>query len=139
MHTHNTLGESLHHRGISQRGFLKFCAATAAVMALPPSMIPRIAGALEKAKRPSVIWLSFQECTGCTESLIRSHAPTLEGLILDTISLGYRRAFYERAQFAESFDDEGAKKGWCRYKLGCKGPVTHNACATIKWNQGFGA
>jgi hydrogenase small subunit len=48
----------------------------------------------------------------------------------------YRRPFYERGQFAESFDDEGAKKGWCLYKLGCKGPTTYNACATVKWNNG---
>jgi len=48
----------------------------------------------------------------------------------------YRRPFYERGQFAESFDDEGAKKGWCLFKLGCKGPVTYNACATTKWNNG---
>ncbi len=48
----------------------------------------------------------------------------------------YRRPFYERGQFAETFDDEGARKGWCLYELGCKGPVTYNACATIKWNEG---
>ncbi|MEN8176609.1 MAG: Ni/Fe hydrogenase, partial [Pseudomonadota bacterium] len=48
----------------------------------------------------------------------------------------YRRPFYERGEFADSFDDEGAKKGWCLYKLGCKGPVTYNACATAKWNEG---
>jgi hydrogenase small subunit len=48
----------------------------------------------------------------------------------------YRRPFYERGQFAETFDDEGAKKGWCLFKLGCKGPVTYNACATAKWNNG---
>jgi hydrogenase small subunit len=48
----------------------------------------------------------------------------------------YRRPFYERGQFAETFDDEGARKGWCLYKLGCKGPTTYNACATLKWNQG---
>jgi hydrogenase small subunit len=48
----------------------------------------------------------------------------------------YRRPFYERGEFAETFDDEGAKKGWCLFKLGCKGPVTYNACATAKWNQG---
>ena len=251
-------------------------------MALPPGMAPAIAKALETARRPSVIWLSFQECTGCTESLTRSHAPSVESLIFDAISLDYhhtlqaasgdaaeqaheeameanwgkyilvvdgsiltkenglystiagvtnlqmledtargaaaivavgtcaaygglpkadpnptgaaavseliddkpiihvpgcppvpvvltgvlaqvltfgipeldelgrpkaffgntihdryyRRPFYERGQFAETFDDEGAKKGWCLYKLGCKGPVTYNACATLKWNQG---
>ncbi|MGB5568665.1 MAG: hydrogenase small subunit, partial [Sedimenticolaceae bacterium] len=48
----------------------------------------------------------------------------------------YRRPFYERGRFAETFDDEGARKGWCLFKLGCKGPTTYNACATAKWNQG---
>lgn len=277
-----TLKESLERNGVSRRGFLKFCATTASLMALPPSMVSAIAAALESAKRPSVIWLSFQECTGCAESLTRSHSPTVEGLIFDTISLDYqhtlqaasgdaaehareeamkanwgkyilvvdgsipmgnpgystiagisnldmlkqtaegaaaivavgtcatfggipkanpnptgavsvadiikdkpiinvsgcppipvvitgvlthfltfgsipeldglgrpkvfygnnihdrcyRRPFYERGEFAETFDDEGAKKGWCLFKLGCKGPVTYNACATTKWNEG---
>jgi len=71
-----TLGEALRRQGVSRRGFLKFCAATASLMALPPSMVPVIAAALEKARRPSVIWLSFQECTGCTESLTRSAVPS---------------------------------------------------------------
>jgi hydrogenase small subunit len=277
-----TLGEFLRRQGISRRGFLKFCTATASLMAIPPTMVSAVASALEKARRPSVIWLSFQECTGCTESLTRSYSPSIENLIFDSISLDYhhtlqaasgeaaeaareaamhenqgqyllvvdgsipvanpafstiagidnlsmlqetakgaaaliavgscaafgglpqanpnptgavsvqdiihdkpiinvpgcppipavisgvlahfltfgkipdldhlnrpkafygnsihdrcyRRPFYERGEFAETFDDEGAKKGWCLFKLGCKGPVTYNACATIKWNQG---
>ena len=48
-----------------------------------------------------------------------------------------RRPFYEAGKFAESFDDEGAKKGWCLYKLGCKGPTTYNACASIRWDEGL--
>ena len=48
----------------------------------------------------------------------------------------YRRPFYDKGLFANTFDDEGAKKGWCLYKLGCKGPTTYNACATTKWNEG---
>ncbi len=277
-----TLGEALRSQGISRRSFLKFCAATASMMALPPSMIPTIANALEKARRPSVIWLSFQECTGCTESLTRAHTATIESLIFDSISLDYhhtlqaasghaaeaareaameenngeyllvvdgsiplgnpgysaiagisnydmlvdtakgaaaiisvgtcaafggiphakpnptgavsvsdiikdkpiinvpgcppipvvitgvlthfltfgaipdldslgrpktfygqsihdrcyRRPFYDKGLFAETFDDEGARAGWCLYKLGCKGPTTYNACATTKWNGG---
>ncbi|MES9928421.1 MAG: twin-arginine translocation signal domain-containing protein, partial [Candidatus Thiodiazotropha sp. 6PDIVS] len=35
-----TLGESLRAQGVSRRGFLKYCAATASLMALPPSMVP---------------------------------------------------------------------------------------------------
>lgn len=48
-----------------------------------------------------------------------------------------RRPFYEAGKFAGSFDDEGARKGWCLYKLGCKGPTTYNACAVMKWDQGL--
>jgi hydrogenase small subunit len=282
MSNEKTLGEVLRQQGVTRRGFLKFCAATASLMALPPAMVPRIAAALENARRPSVIWLSFQECTGCTESLTRSHSPTIEGLIFNAISLDYhhtlqaaagdqaelarekameenfgnyilvvdgsipvgnmgystiagisnrdmleevakgaaaiisvgtcaafgglphaspnptgavavsdiikdkpiinvsgcppipvvisgvlahfltfgaipeldalgrplafygksihdrcyRRPFYDKGLFAETFDDEGARLGWCLYKLGCKGPTTYNACATTKWNEG---
>jgi hydrogenase small subunit len=276
-----TVGEALRSRGITRRGFLKYCSAMASLMALPPGSVPAIAAALEKARRPSVIWLSFQECTGCTESLTRSYAATIEELIFNAISLDYhhtlqaasgtgaegareaameenygkylvivdgsipvgnpgystiagisnrdmlletaagaaaivsvgtcasyggipkaqpnptgavpvselvrdkpiinvpgcppipavitgvlvqyltfglpeldhlgrpkafygqsihdrcyRRPFYDKGLFAESFDDEGAKQGWCLYKLGCKGPTTYNACATTKWNDG---
>ena len=282
MKDQRTLGEILQAKGVSRRGFMKYCTATASLLALPPAMVPRIASALEAARRPSVIWLSFQECTGCTESLTRSSSPTLEGLIFDSISLDYhhtlqaasgdaaeaarhaameenrgkylvlvdgsiplgnpgystiagisnvdmlqetvadaaavvsigscaafggipganpnptgavsvgelvkdkpvvnvpgcppiptvitavlaqfltfgqlpdldhygrpraffgqtihdrcyRRPFYEQGRFAETFDDEGARLGWCLYKLGCRGPITYNACATVKWNQG---
>ncbi|MGD8783213.1 MAG: hydrogenase small subunit [Thioalkalispiraceae bacterium] len=277
-----TLSEYMQRQGVSRRGFLKFCAATASMLALSPNMAGAIAEALGKARRPSVIWLSFQECTGCTESLTRSHNPTVESLILDAISLDYhhtlqaasgtaaeaareqamhdnqgkyllivdgsiptgaggaystiagmtnlqmlqetakhsaaivsvgscaafggipyanpnptgakpvmelikdkpiinvpgcppiptvitgvlshyltfgtipeldslnrplsffgdtihdrcyRRPFYDQGKFAKSFDDEGARNGWCLYELGCKGPTTHNACATAKWNN----
>ena len=89
MRKDQTLGEYLQAQGVSRRGFLKFCSATASLMALPPSAVAQVAEALASARRPSVIWLSFQECTGCTESLTRSSSPTLEGLIFDTISLDY--------------------------------------------------
>ncbi|MHC1740573.1 MAG: hydrogenase small subunit [Anaerolineaceae bacterium] len=48
-----------------------------------------------------------------------------------------RRPFYEAGKFAGSFDDEGAQQGWCLYKLGCKGPTTYNACASMKWSGGL--
>ena len=278
-----TLGEALARRGVSRRTFLKFCASVASVMAMPPGMVEVMAEALAKAKRQSVIWLSFQECTGCTESITRSHSPTLESLIFNAISLDYhhtlqaasgtaaeearkeamkenagkyilvvdgsvpmkdggvystiagisnydmlvetakgamaivavgtcaafggiphakpnptgavsvmdivkdkpiinvpgcppigsvmtgviahvltfgtipeldelkrpkafygdtvhercyRRNFYEQGKFAKTFDDEGARNGWCLFELGCKGPTTRNACATTKWNGG---
>jgi hydrogenase small subunit len=48
----------------------------------------------------------------------------------------YRRAFFDAGQFVESWDDDGAKKGWCLYKMGCRGPTTYNSCSTFKWNNG---
>ncbi|MDE3234490.1 MAG: hydrogenase small subunit [Bacteroidota bacterium] len=48
----------------------------------------------------------------------------------------YRRPFYDAGLFVETFDDENAKKGYCLYKVGCKGPSTYNACGVMKWNNG---
>ncbi len=46
----------------------------------------------------------------------------------------YRRPYYDAGLFVESFDDEAARKGYCLYKMGCKGPTTYNACSVTKWN-----
>jgi hydrogenase small subunit len=282
-HDQPTIGEMLERHGVSRRIFIKYCTAMASVLALPPLAGRAMAEQLRAAPRPSVIYLSFQECTGCLESLTRSFTPTIENLIFDIISLDYddtlmaaaggqaeaarvkamkdnygkyvlvidgsvptgangayctsggrsavdilreaakgaaaivcvgtcsafggipfadpnpteawpvsgivddkpiinvsgcppipevitgtllqfistgkvpdldehrrpkvffgntihdrcyRRPFYDQGKFAKSFDDEGARNGWCLFELGCKGPTTYNACATIKWNGG---
>jgi hydrogenase small subunit len=46
-----------------------------------------------------------------------------------------RRAHFDAGRFAASFGDEGHKQGWCLYKLGCKGPVTHAACSLRHFNE----
>jgi hydrogenase small subunit len=48
----------------------------------------------------------------------------------------YRRPYFDAGLFAQTFDDQHAKDGYCLYKVGCKGPMTYNACGTIKWNNG---
>jgi hydrogenase small subunit len=48
----------------------------------------------------------------------------------------YRRPYFDAGLFVESFDDENAKKGYCLYKVGCKGPSTYNACGVTRWNGG---
>lgn len=48
----------------------------------------------------------------------------------------YRRPFYDAGLYVESFDDQNAKKGYCLYKVGCKGPSTYNACGVMRWNNG---
>jgi hydrogenase small subunit len=274
--------------GVSRRGFLQWCGYLASSLALPGPLRPAFAAGLERSPRLPVIWLSFQSCAGCTESLSCSHAPTLESLIFDFVSLDFhgvlqgaagdgaerachesmqanagryllivegsipihasgaystcagrsgveqlaeaaagaagilavgscaafgglpgaapnptgakgvaelmaagripdrplanvpgcppmpiaiaatlahlvafgqfprldalrrpvvfygrtvhdrcsRQSFFQQGLFAQRFDDEGARQGWCLFKLGCKGPTTHNACALYKWNGG---
>ena len=278
-----TIGQRLLQNGVSRRTFIKYCTAMASLMALPPTMGRALAEQLRAMRRPSVIYLSFQECTGCLESFTRSFSPSVESLLFNVISLDYndtlmaaaghraeearaqamkdndgqyllvvdgaiptadggvygtaggrsyldllqeagkgaaavicvgtcsafggipmaapnptgarpvsdiisgkpivnisgcppvpevitgtlfhyvsmgalpeldhlgrpkvffgnsihdrcyRRPFYDEGKFAKTFDDEGARNGWCLYELGCKGPTTYNACATIKWNDG---
>jgi hydrogenase small subunit len=65
------LGERLRQRGYSRRILLKYASYVAALMALPPTAAAAMAQELARARRRAVIWLSFQECTGCTESLTR--------------------------------------------------------------------
>lgn len=48
----------------------------------------------------------------------------------------YRRPHFDAGQFAEAFDDEGSRMGYCLYKVGCRGPTTYNACSTTRWNDG---
>jgi len=48
----------------------------------------------------------------------------------------YRRPHFDAGQYVESWDDENARKGYCLYKVGCKGPTTYNACSTVGWNEG---
>jgi hydrogenase small subunit len=47
-----------------------------------------------------------------------------------------RRAYFDAGQFVETWDDDGARKGWCLYKMGCRGPATYNSCAWMRWNNG---
>ncbi|MBM4181484.1 MAG: hydrogenase small subunit [Betaproteobacteria bacterium] len=271
---------------LGRRRFLKFCAVTASLLALPPGAARLLAEGLRAGRRLPVIWLSFQACTGCTESLTRSAAPSMESLLFEWLSLDYhhtlqaasgeaaeaareatlrahagelllvvdgsvptalagacstiagednlsllrrcveaaqavlavgtcaafgglpaaapnptgalgvgemmerglvprrplvnlpgcppipevmsaalahrvvfggfpplddngrplafygetvhercsRRGHFEAGRFAKTFDDDGARTGWCLLELGCKGPLTRNACSSVRWN-----
>ena len=289
MSKHPTIEEHLERTGVSRRSFLQLCGMLIASAPLGLSLTgdgkstpEQVAAMVGKTKRPSVIWLHFQDCTGCTETLLRTSAPDVAHLILDVISLDYhetlmaasgaqaeaalksamaenagkyvlvvegaiparengiymqlggkpaievvseaaakaaaviamgscaswggvpsadpnptgaigvdsviegkpiinlpgcppnpynllatvleyvtmnrlpeldefrrpkfayervihencpRRAHFDAGRFAASFGDDGHRKGWCLYKLGCKGPVTHAACSTRHFNE----
>ena len=283
-----TFAEYLTRRGVSRRQFLAFCgrlavlvgAGAAATGLSRAAMAREIAGKLGGAKRPTVVWLQLQECTGCLESVLRSGSTPVDQLLLEMISLDYnellmassgkeandllaaadkgphllivngsvplkdhgayctiggesaeevlkrtarnatavlavgacavygcvqaarpnptgavgvadiihdrpvinisgcppigevisatityyltygrtppvdgegrplfaygqrihdkcpRRANFDAGQFAERFDDDNARKGYCLYQLGCKGPATFAPCSTLEWNLG---
>lgn len=78
-----------HLGGVTRRQFLQYCSGVAATMGLSQLAGIQIAEAVENPSRPPVIWLHGQECTGCTESLLRAYHPTLEKLLLEVISLDY--------------------------------------------------
>jgi hydrogenase small subunit len=69
----------------------------AAAVGLSSAAAGQIAEAAAKGLKPSVIWLHFQECTGCTESLLRTSAPGVGELILDLISLDYHETLFAAA------------------------------------------
>ena len=47
-----------------------------------------------------------------------------------------RHHHYEDHRFVLEWGDEGHKRGWCLFKMGCKGPETDHNCSTVKWNSG---
>ena len=47
-----------------------------------------------------------------------------------------RRGHFELGEFVKEWGDEGAKKGWCLFEMGCKGPYTYANCPTMKFNHG---
>ena len=46
-----------------------------------------------------------------------------------------RREHFENGEFAPSFDSEEARKGWCLFELGCKGPDTMNNCPCLLYTS----
>jgi hydrogenase small subunit len=47
-----------------------------------------------------------------------------------------RRAHFEFGEFVLAWGDEAAQKGWCLYKMGCKGPETNANCPTARYADG---
>ena len=119
-----TLGEHLRTRGVSRRDFLEFCGSMCAVLGLSNSLLPRVAQQLQAMKRPSVIWLQLQECTGCVESVLRTAEPTIGDLVLDLVSLDYQHTLMAGAGKAVEkalADSMAANKG--KYILVVTGSV----------------
>lgn len=89
-----TLIEQMERRGVSRRDFNKWCLKMVALMglvALPGNRATaqELADKIANIKRPVVIWLQLQECTGCMESTIRSYDEEIGNLVLSVVSMPY--------------------------------------------------
>jgi hydrogenase small subunit len=47
-----------------------------------------------------------------------------------------RRGHFDAGEFVREWGDEGHRKGWCLYQMGCKGPIAFFNCPTVRWNDG---
>jgi hydrogenase small subunit len=122
------LGQHLEKGGVSRREFLEFCGQMAAILGLSSVATPRIVEAMESLRRPSVIWLQLQECTGCVESVIRSSEPSIGDLVLDVISLDYQHTLMAAAgDAAEKTLADARKNNAGKYLLVVTGSVPLNA------------
>jgi len=111
MNVQPTIAEQLARSGTSRREFITFCGklmvAAPFGLAITNYLSPEaVAGVIAKARRPSVIWLHMQDCTGCTETLLRTSEPDLATLLFDIISLDY----HETVMAASGTDAELALK-----------------------------
>src|SRR5438270_4791200 len=90
----DTIAGYLEKAGYSRRDFLQLCTILMATAPLHLAITSKATAAevakdIGKLKRPSVIWLHFQDCTGCSETLLRTSNPDVADLILNVISLDY--------------------------------------------------
>ncbi len=126
--------ERLEKKGASRRDFMKFCTFLTATMGLSSSFVPKVAEVFAAPKqRPPVIWLHFGECTGCSESVLRSQYPYVDDLVLEVLSVEYHETIMAAAgQQAEDQLHMAMKK--YKGKFIC---VAEGAVAT-KYDGGYG-
>lgn len=119
-----TYYESIIEKGYSRRDFIKFTTYMTAFMGFQSSMVGQVVKAMETKKRIPVIWEHFQECTGCTESFIRSDHPLVADLILDHISLDYTDTLMAASGHnAEEAKQASMKENYGNYILVVEGAI----------------
>ncbi len=109
---------------VSRRDFVKTCMTVTALMGLPHAMFGKVLETAESDSKLPVVWLHFQECTGCSESLLRSSHPTVQALILDKISLDYHETLMAGSGFqAEHAMHESISLNKGKYVLVVEGAI----------------
>jgi hydrogenase small subunit len=86
-----------------------------------------MAQALQQQRRPTVIWLQLQECTGCVESVLRTAEPTIGDLVLDLVSLDYQHTIMAAAgDAAERARHDSMEQNAGNYLLVVTGSIPTN-------------
>ncbi|RDU74035.1 Ni/Fe hydrogenase [Helicobacter anseris] len=104
------LQEELSKKGFERRDFMKWAGMMTATLALPSTFAPLTAKAAEVANRLPVIWLHMAECTGCSESLLRTEDPSIDSIIFDMINLEYHETIMAAAGYQAEANLESAMK-----------------------------
>lgn len=104
---HDTIAQHLEASGVSRRDFMTFCSKLMVTAPFGLAItnylsVDAVAQEVGSLRRPSVIWLHMQDCTGCSETLLRPSQPDLATLIFDVISLDY----HETVMAASGHDAE---------------------------------
>lgn len=109
---------------VSRRDFLKVATLAAGAVGLPAWAGEKMAEKAASRAMPPVIWLHFQECTGCTESLLRTSAPDVGELILGLISLDYHETLMVPSGYqAEKSLEESMERNAGKYVLVVEGAI----------------
>lgn len=135
LHKDTNITKVLESKGVSRRDFMKWATAMTAALALPSTFAPLTAKAAELADRVPVVWLHMAECTGCSESLLRSDGPSIDSLIFDYISLDYHETLMAASGWQAEHNFESAiEKHKGNYILMVEGGIpsgSTEACLTI--------
>jgi quinone-reactive Ni/Fe-hydrogenase small subunit len=113
MNPEESIEEAIEKEGFSRRDFMKWAGAVTAMLSLPSTFTPLVAEAVKVADRLPIIWLHMAECTGCSESLLRSANPSIDSLIFNYISLEYHETLMAAAGWQAEQNLHGAME---RYK-----------------------
>ncbi len=114
----------LDSEGLTRRDFMKWSSAMCAALMLPATFTPMVAKAAELMNRVPVIWIELQDCAGNSEAILRSDAPTIDELILETISLEFNETLMAAAGHrAEEHLEEAMKTFEGKYLCVVEGSV----------------
>lgn len=74
---------------MTRRDFLRLAGASTAFLGLTALDLQNLEKAFASAGSPPVLWLQGASCTGCSISLLNSVNPTIDNVLLNTISMKY--------------------------------------------------